>query len=84
MTITVPEVVQNEESLGDNVGQFFVTGPADVATKASHFYCRICRKDVFVLTHGHHEVLRHFQGSNHLPPRPTSEVGDARLGSAGL
>ena len=49
------------------VGQFFVTGPTDVATKPSHFHCRICRKDVFVLTHGHHEVLRHFQGSKHFP-----------------
>ena len=50
-----------------DVGRFFVTGPADVATKPSHFYCRICRKDVSVLTHGHHEILRHFQGSKHFP-----------------
>ena len=50
-----------------DVGQFFVTGPTDVATKPSHFYCRICRKDVSVLTHGHHEILRHFQGSKHFP-----------------
>ena len=50
-----------------NVGQFFVTGPTDVATKPSHFYCRICRKDVSVLTHGHHEILRYFQGSKHFP-----------------
>ena len=28
---------------------------------------RICRKDVSVLTHGHHEILRHFQGSNYFP-----------------
>ena len=49
------------------VGQFFVTGPTDVATKPSHFYCRICRKDVCVPTHGHHEVLRHIQGSKHFP-----------------
>ena len=52
---------------------FFVTGPTDVATKASHFYCRICRKDVTVLTHGHHEILRHFQGSKHF-------LRDQRLG----
>ena len=45
----------------------FVTGPKDVATKPSHFCCRICRKDVSVLTHGHHEFLRHFQGSKHFP-----------------
>ena len=50
-----------------DVGQFFVTGPTDVATKPSHFYCRICRKDVSVLTHGHHEILRHFLGSKHFP-----------------
>ena len=49
------------------VGQFFVTGSTDVATKPSQFYCRICRKDVSVLTHGHHEILRHFQGSKHFP-----------------
>ena len=48
-----------------DVWRFFVTGPTDVATKLSHFYCRICRKDVSVLTHGHHEILRHFQGSEH-------------------
>ena len=50
-----------------DVGRFFVTGPTDVATKPSHFYCRICRKDLSVLTHGHHEILRHFQGSKHFP-----------------
>ena len=38
-----------------DVGRFFVTGPTDAATKLSHFYCRLCRKDVSVLTHGHHE-----------------------------
>ena len=31
------------------------------------FYCRICPKDVSVLTHGHQEILRHFQGSKHFP-----------------
>ena len=50
-----------------DVGRFFVTGPTDVATKPSHFYCRICRKDVSVLTHVHHKILRHFQGSKHFP-----------------
>ena len=50
-----------------DVGRFFVTEPTDVATKPSHFYCRICRKDVSVLTHGHHEILQHFQGSKHFP-----------------
>ena len=50
------------------VGQFFVTGPTDVATKPSHFYCRTCRKDVSVLTHGHHEeILRRFQDNKQFP-----------------
>ena len=31
----------------------------------SHFYRRVCRKNVSVLTHGHHGVLRQFQGSRH-------------------
>ena len=50
-----------------DVGLFFVTGSTDVATKPSHFYCRICRKDVSVLTHGHHEVLRQLPGSKQFP-----------------
>ena len=50
-----------------DVGRFFVTGPIDVSTKPSQFYCKICRKDVSVLTHGHHEILRHFQVSKHFP-----------------
>ena len=47
------------------LGRFFVTGPSDAAKMPSHFYCRVCRKNVFVLTHGHHEVSGHFQGSHH-------------------
>ena len=50
-----------------DVGQLFVIGPKDVATKPSHFFCRICRKDASVLTHGDHENLRHFPGSKHSP-----------------
>ena len=50
-----------------DVGQFFVTGPTDFATEPSHFYCRVFRRDVSVLTHGRHETLRHFQGSKHFP-----------------
>ena len=49
----------------DEVGRFFVTGATDAASKPSHFYCRICRKDGSVLTRGPHEVLRHFQGVKH-------------------
>ena len=47
------------------LGRFFLTRPSDVAKMPSHFSCRVCRKNVSVLTHGHHEVLRHFQGSRH-------------------
>ena len=47
------------------LGRFFVTGPLDAVNMPSHFYCRLCRKNVSVLTHGHHEVLRHFQGRRH-------------------
>ena len=45
--------------------KFVVTRPPVAATLPSHFYCRVCRKNVSVLTYGHHEVLRHFQGSRH-------------------
>ena len=31
----------------------------------SHFYCRVCRYNVSELTHGHHEILRHFHGCRH-------------------
>ena len=44
-----------------------MTGPTDVAIKPSLFYCRFCCKDLYVLTHGHHQILRHFQDSNHFP-----------------
>ena len=42
-----------------------MTGATDAAGKPSHFYCRVCRKDVSVLTHGPHEILRHYQGVKH-------------------
>ena len=47
------------------LAQFFVIGPTDAANKLSEFYCRVCRKDVSVLTHGGYEVIRHFQGHRH-------------------
>ena len=50
-----------------DVGQFFESGPTDFVTKPSHTFCRICRTDVSVFTHGYHENLRHFQGSKHFP-----------------
>ena len=46
----------------NEVGQLFVTGATDAAGKPSHFYCRVCRNDVSVLTPGPHEILRHYQG----------------------
>ena len=49
------------------LGRFFVTGPTDESGKPSHFYCRLCTKDVSVLTHGMHEILRHYQGTKHFP-----------------
>ena len=65
MKDAVQKDIQKEESVGDHIGQSFVNGPTDDATKPRHFYCRICRKDVSVLTHCHHENLRHFQGGKH-------------------
>ena len=47
------------------LAQFFVTGPIDAANKLSGFYCRLCRNDVSVLTHGSYERIRHFQGLRH-------------------
>ena len=42
-----------------------MTGPSNAASMPNHFYCRVCGKNVSVLTHGHQEMLRHFQGSRH-------------------
>ena len=42
-----------------------MTRPPDAANMPSHFYCWVCLKNVSVLTHGHHELLRHFRGSRH-------------------
>ena len=47
------------------LAQFFIIGPTDAANKLSEFYCRVCRKDVSVLTHGGYEIIRHFQGHRH-------------------
>ena len=49
----------------NEMGQFFVTGATDAAGKPSHFFCPVCRKDVTILTHGPHEILRHYQGVKH-------------------
>ena len=50
----------------DELAWFFVTGPTDASTKLSVCYCRICQKDVSVLTRGSLDVLRHFQEIRHL------------------
>ena len=56
-TVTLQETYKLKKAWGtSDVCRFFVTGPADVATKPSYFYCRICRQDVSVLTHGHHKI----------------------------
>ena len=47
------------------LGRFFVTGRSNGANVPSHFYCRVCPKNLSVLAHGHHGVLRHFQGNRH-------------------
>ena len=57
----------------NEVGQFCVTGATDAAGKPSHFFCRVCRKDVLVFTHGPHEILGHYQGVKHF-------ARDQRLG----
>ena len=49
------------------LGRFLVTGASDESGKPSHFYGRICRMDVSVLTHGVHESLHRFQGTKHFP-----------------
>ena len=50
---------------GERGGTVFVTGATDAAGKSSHFFCRVCGKDVSVLTHGPHEILRHYLGLKH-------------------
>ena len=49
--------------LATELGRFFVTGLSDAANVPSRFHCRVCRRNVSVLTHGHYEMLWHFQGS---------------------
>ena len=46
----------------DQVGRFFVTRAIDADGKLSHFYSRICRRDVLVLKNSPLDVRRHFQG----------------------
>ena len=45
------------------LGRSFVTRPSDNANMLTHFYVRVCPKNVSVLTLGYHEVF--FRGSRH-------------------
>ena len=56
---------KEEKHRGSELGKFFVTGPTVAVEKPSQSCCRVCRKDVLVLTNGHHELLRRFQGFQH-------------------
>ena len=49
------------------MGSFFVTGSTDAASKPSHFYCPVCKKDISISAKGSYEILRHYQGSRHYP-----------------
>ena len=40
------------------LGWFLVTGPSDAANMPSPFYCLVCGKNVSVLTHGHHDIMK--------------------------
>ena len=56
-----------QKTLAIERGRFFLTGPTDADNKPSHYDFRICRKDASVLTRGHQNFLRHFQGLAILP-----------------
>ena len=51
----------------DQLNRSFVTGPKEASRKPRHFYCLICTKDASVITHGVHEILRHYQGTKLFP-----------------
>ena len=56
---------KNKVYEANELARFFVIEPSDAAIMPCYFCCRVCRKKVSVLTHRHHEVLRHFPGSGH-------------------
>ena len=58
-----------------------MTGLSDAAAKPSHFYCRVCRKDISISAKGSYEILRHYQGSRHYPRdrRMRLETPDQRV-----
>ena len=50
---------------GERSGSVLRDWGYDAAGKPSHLYCRFCRNDVSVLTHGPHEILLYYQGVKH-------------------
>ena len=49
-----------KSDVADEPVRFVVNGPTDAASEPSHFWCRICRKDVSLLTEGPYEVFGFF------------------------
>ena len=47
------------------LGRLFETEPTDAEAKPSHFNCKICRRQVSLLTRGSFEILWHYQGANY-------------------
>ena len=54
--------------VASELGRFFVTRPIDAANKQSHLFRLVCGEDLLVLTHEHHEGMRHFQGARSFEP----------------
>ena len=65
-------------NVATELGRFFVTRPSETANMASHFYCRVYQKNVSLLTHGPHEMLRHFQDSHHFVRDQRLRLGTPR------
>ena len=47
--------------------ELYVTGRTGASGKPSNLYCRICRRDLLVLTYGQYENLRLFHAASHFP-----------------
>ena len=63
---SVEENLPDEEGLrGNGACQVLFDRAIRCCQYAQPLFCRLCRKSVSVLRHGHHEVLRHFQGRRH-------------------
>ena len=66
-----------------DVERFFVTGPTNFLTKLSHFLQNLSEGRVSADSWSSRDFAA-LPGQQTLSARPTSEVGDARLGSSGL